>query len=202
MHKLYFVGALLILAVPAVAQDYQATTTSNAVVRQAPGPDFAQIGTIPAGTTVAVEICFDRGAFCLVDLATGKGFVSGELMSVGATGRTVKDAEAARWAAIDSSTATALPDYEASNIVVWGDSLSANTFGDELENLLLGRQVSMQGVPGEDGVEIAKRMLADTRFDKRLKVIWDRHYTNETPEAYMRDLQPIVDKAAARRVSP
>jgi uncharacterized protein YraI len=187
---------LVLLSSAALAQDYQAVTTTNAIVRQAPGAGYEQIGAIPAGTPVSVEICFDRGAFCMIDSPAIKGFVAGDLLSVGKSGQTVKDAEASKWASIDASPKSSLPDYEAQNIVVWGDSLSTNTFGDELEGLLVGRRVAMQGVPGEDGRQIAARMLASTTFDKRIKVIWDRHYNGETPAAYMADLAPVVEKAA------
>lgn len=119
-------------------------------------------------------------------------------MTIGSTDQTVHDAESAKWADIDSKPASALPDFDARNIVVWGDSLSANTFGDELSQLLT-RQVSMQGVPGEDGAQIAKRRLATTQFESRIAVIWDRHYTNENPDQYMADLQPIFDKLAHDR---
>lgn len=54
----------------------------------------------------------------------------------------------------------------------------------------------MQGMPGEDGKAISDRMLADTKFTRHFKVIWDKHWANETPEQYIRELKPILDEAA------
>jgi lysophospholipase L1-like esterase len=39
-------------------------------------------------------------------------------------------------------------------------------------------------------------MLADTRFDRRIKIIWDRHYAGESAGDYMAALAPMVEKAA------
>ena len=101
--KLYLAAVAAVLSFPVVAQEYQATTTSNAIVRQAPGPGFQQIGLIPAGTALSVEICFSRGAFCKVTWdGPQPGFVSGELTTVGTTGQTVLAAEQAKWQALDN----------------------------------------------------------------------------------------------------
>lgn len=193
MVRFYLAAALTIAAFPAFAQDCPFTTNANSVLRQAPGPGFAQIGTIPQGTVVPVNVCFDRGAYCAVDSAAGKGFVSGDLL-VTPTGQTLKALETARWAKIDAGAAAGAAAYDRCNIVVWGDSLSAGTFGPELARLL-GRDVSMQGVPGEDGRSIGLRMLADSRHDGRIAVIWDRHSSRESVEQYMTDYAPMVDKA-------
>lgn len=192
-----FAVGLSLLGTSALAQDYRAVTIADAALRQAPGEQYASVGVVPRGTALAVDICFDRGSYCAVSFAGGTGFVAGTLLATGNSGETVKAIEAARWAEIDARSATArLPDNEGRSIVVWGDSLSTNTFGDELEDLLLGRDVSMQGVPGEDGKAIADRMLADTRFSQRIKVIWDRHYSGERAADYMAAIAPMVEKAA------
>lgn len=195
MLKLWFVAALMFAAVPVYAQDCPFTTNANSILRQAPGTGFAQIGLIPAGTTVPVEVCFDRGAFCAVKTESGSGFVSGDLLAT-PSGQTLRELETTRWTRIDAGEPVGPAAYDRCNIVVWGDSLSAGTFGPDLARLL-GRDVSMQGVPGEDGRSIAARMLADNRYDGRIVVIWDRHFSNERPEQYMTELAPMVEKARA-----
>lgn len=185
----------LMLTSSGSSQEYRATTTGDAVLRQAPGQQYSDIGRVPAGTNLEVGICFGRGAYCAVSYSKQTGFVSGEVLTVDATGRTVRDIEAERWAAIDARQLRGrLPDWEARNVVVWGDSLSTNTFGPKLESLLPGRDVVMQGVPGEDGAAISRRRIASDAFDSRITVIWDRHYTGEDADRYIADLQPIFDR--------
>ncbi|MBN9316192.1 MAG: hypothetical protein J0I99_10665 [Devosia sp.] len=186
---------LWLVAPLAGAQEYRATTSADATVRQAPGVQYTSLGVVPRGTPLAIDVCFDRGAYCAVSYEGGRGFVAGELLAIEGTGGTVRAAETARWAAIDArATGRRLPDWESRNIVVWGDSLSADTFGDELERLLPGRRVAMQGVPGEDGAAIARRRLATDAFDRRIAVIWDRHSTNQDPTRYIADLAPLFER--------
>ena len=188
----------------AIAADYPAATTiANAPVRLAPSVDAKASGeNIPAGTQLSVEICFMEGEYCLVygeGIAVG-AFVSGDLITQdGQGGLTIRQIEQARWKGIKEADQARLasPDYDSKNIVVWGDSLSTGTFGDELQNLLIGRQVSMQGVPGEDGASISARMLADTSFTNRIQVIWDRHRGGQSAEQYMSELAPAIERAAA-----
>lgn len=194
MVKLFGAAALALLAFPAFAAYCPVTTNANSILRQAPGPAFAQIGTVASGTTVPVEVCFDRGAFCAVTTAAGKGFISGDLLSL-PSGQTLKNLEADRWAKIDADEPAGPAAFDRCNIVVWGDSLSNGTFGPDLSRLL-GRAVSMQGVAGEDGQSIATRMLADNRYDNRIVVIWDRQWTGEEPGIYMEQFAPMVAKAA------
>lgn len=193
MVKFFCAAALALLSLPALAQECPVTTNTNSILRQAPGPNFAQIGAVPAGTTVPVEVCFDRGAFCAVTSPAGAGFISGDLLAL-PSGETLRNLELARWTKIDAGEAAGPSAFDRCNIVVWGDSLSAGTFGPDLARLL-GRSVSMQGVAGEDGKAIAARMLADIRYDGRIAVIWDRHSDNETPDQYLADLAPMVEKA-------
>lgn len=182
----------------AIGADYQAVTTANTAIRAAPSPAAVQVGTVPAGAPLNVSICFDEGAYCHVTGAEIDGYVAGELLMINGEASTVLAAEQARWALMKlERERSSLPEWEAQNIVVWGDSLSDNTFGNQLARLLPGRSVSMQGVPGETGQQIAERMLADTRFERRLKIIWDRHHTAQDPAVYLRDLAPIIEKAKA-----
>lgn len=193
MVKLFCAAALALLSLPALAQECPIITNTNSILRQAPGPGFAQIGTIPAGTTVPVEVCFDRGSFCAVTSPAGAGFVSGDLLAL-RSGETLRSLEMARWAKIDADEAAGPSAIDRCNIVVWGDNLSTGTFGPDLSRLL-GRSVSMQGVAGEDGKAIAARMLADIRYDGRIAVIWDRHADNQSVDQYLADLAPMVEKA-------
>lgn len=110
MFKHCLVAVVAAVSFPSLAQEYQATTTTNVIVRQAPGPTYQKIGVIPAGTEVSVEICFDRGAFCKVGWdGQQAGFVSGELMTVGGTGETVQQAEEGRWKAIEAPKEPSTP---------------------------------------------------------------------------------------------
>lgn len=193
MIKPFCAAALALLSFPALAQECPITTNTNSILRQAPGANFAQIGTVAAGTAVPVDVCFDRGAFCSVTTATGPGFISGDLLAV-PNGTTLHTLETARWAKIDAGEPPGPAAFDRCNIVVWGDELASNTFGPDLSRLL-GRSVSMQGMAGEDGKAIAARMVADTRYDGRIAVIWNRHSDNEGVEQYMADLTTMTDKA-------
>ena len=195
--KSFLASLLLTSAAIAADGEYTAVTRSDAALRAAPSAGAEQIGTVPANTALAANVCFDEGAYCFVTGEGIEGYVAGDLLTISGDTYTVLSAEKARWALMRKNRVqSAATDFEAQNIVVWGDSLSHDTFGAELANLLPGRDVSMQGVPGETGASIASRMLADTRYTSRLKIIWDRHATNETPTQYLSDLKPIIDRAA------
>jgi lysophospholipase L1-like esterase len=197
MFRQFVVLSLMMTAVASGAE-YRATTIANTALRTAPSLNALQVATLPAGTAVSVSVCFREGDYCHVTGAAFDGYVSGELLRINGEASTVLAAEQARWAILkrDRERGT-LPQWDTQNIVVWGDSLSDRTLGDQLARLLPGRSVSMQGVPGETGAQIAERMLADTRFERRLKVIWDRHHTAQNPATYLRDLAPIIEKAKA-----
>jgi hypothetical protein len=177
--------------------EYNAITNTNAALRYAPTVTSGQAGTVPKGTALAVTVCFDEGAYCHVTSDAHEGYVAGELLTIEGDTNTVLTAEKARWELIRKSREP-VADYrsDARNIVVWGDSLSYDTFGAELARLLPGREVSMQGVPGQSGQQISERMLADTRYTARFKIIWDRHWSGETPRQYLSELKPIIDRAA------
>lgn len=178
--------------------EYSAVTKSDAALRAAPSVQAFQVGIVPAGTNLTAAICFYEGAYCYVTAPGVDGYVAGDLLTISGDTNTVLTAEKARWALMEENRQReALPDWEADNIVVWGDSLSNITFGAELGRLLRGRSVSMQGVPGESCQQIAERMLADTRYDRRFKIIWDRHYTGENPDDYLREIAPMIEKAKA-----
>lgn len=193
MMKFLCAAALALLSFSALAQECPITTNTNSILRQAPGPSFAQIGTVPAGTAVPVDVCFDRGAFCSVTTSAGPGFISGDLLAV-PNGTTLHTLETARWARIDAGEAPGPAAYDRCNIVVWGDELATNGFGPDLSRLL-ARSVSMQGVAGEDGKAIAARMSAGTHYDGRIAVIWNRRSEGETAEQYMADLATMTDSA-------
>lgn len=188
----------LAMSAVATAADYTATTIANTALRAAPNLNAVQLATIPTGTAVSVTVCFGEGAYCHVTAAALDGYVAGELLRIDGESSTVLEAERARWTLMkaerEQRTAS---EWESQNIVVWGDSLSADTFGNQLARLLPGRSVSMQGVPGETGQQIAERMLADTSFERRFKIIWDRHHTAQDPATYLRDIAPMVEKARA-----
>lgn len=196
MLKSMIVWALTTGAAIAAGGEYSAVARADAALRDAPVSSAGQIGVLPAGSTVTAKVCFDEGAYCFITGA-GEGYVAGDLLTIKGDTNTVAAAEKARWNLIRKNREQSLADkFNADDIVVWGDSLSDQTFGTALEALLPGRKVSMQGVPGEDGVGIAKRMLADTTYTGRFKIIWDKHWTNEAPDQYLRELKPIIDRAA------
>jgi len=204
MRWLWAWGTALILAgssAGALAEaEYTGKLTKPAQIFEAPGPYPSERGTLAAGTPVEAEVCFAEGAYCLVKAGGVSAFVEGGLIAVPVDEGTATalELEQRKWERIRKEAALPRQNaWERRNLVVWGDSLSTNTFGDELEDLLLGRSVSMQGVPGEDGKQISARMLGDTRFDGRIKVIWDRHWGGESIEQYMAELAPMTEKAAA-----
>src|SRR6478609_217684 len=93
----WLVVLLAVTCLPALAQEYRATTIDRAALRQAPGRQYGEIGSIPAGTPVEVQVCFDEGAYCAVQWQGEPGFVAGELMAVAGSGETVLSAEQQRW---------------------------------------------------------------------------------------------------------
>jgi lysophospholipase L1-like esterase len=193
---------VLLVGGPAFAADYIATTTVQAALRDAPMAEAKQIGTVPAGTPLSVEVCFSEGAYCLVSAASvASAFVAGELMTVdGKDGTTVRQAEQAKWQRIhEAALNPVVPEWERRDIVVWGDSLSAGTYGEELQQLLPGRQVAMEGVPGQNGEAISTRAAADTQYTNRIAVVWDRHDGGEAVDKYVGDLAPLLQHLEGRR---
>jgi len=184
--KSLLVWTLLIGA--ASAADYPVSGTITAEINIFDSKylsEAAIIGRTTPDAAVQVFECFDL--LCRID----QGWVDARniLLSNGLTGREYL----ASLRPVFADTQLNLP----ADVVVWGDSLSNSALGDLLAQLLPGRLISMQGVPGQTGREIAERMLADTRYTGRLKVIWDRHYTGENPDTYLADLKPMIDRAAA-----
>jgi len=189
---------------PALAADYEhATVTSGALIRVAPSADAPANGSIPTGTKLAVEICFKEGEYCLVSGPTVPpgAFIAGDLITEdGQGGMTIRASEQAKWKGYrEADAARGTMPGEAKNVVVWGDSLVL-FLDDDLDKALLGRQSSAQGVAGQDGKQISARMLADTSFTKRIQVIWDRHWTKESVDQYMRELAPMVERAKSLNV--
>jgi hypothetical protein len=193
-----FVLLSLIMTAAASGAEYLAITTSDTALRAAPSVNALQVATLPAGTAVSVSICFREGDYCHVTGAAFDGYAAGDLLRVDDESISVLAAETARWELIRRERELDLvAEWETEDIVVWGDSLSTNTLGDPLRRLLPGRDVSMQGAPGENGRQIADRMLADYEFVHRLKIIWDRHYTGQRADTYLDELKPLLDRAAA-----
>jgi hypothetical protein len=182
----------------AVAEEpaYRAITNSDATLRHAPSVTAGQSGVIPMGTQISVEICFYEGAYCAIEGDGYRGYVAGELLRVVGDTSTVRAAEQARWALYRENRDRSLADgFEAMNVVIWGDSLSEYAYVDELQNLLIGRKVTTMSVPGETGEMIGKRMLADTKYTTRFKIIWDRHWPGEAAKDYMEQIKPMLDRA-------
>lgn len=195
-------AAFVLLPATSIAADYQAVTTAAVILRGAPQEDSEAVGAVPTGTPVSVEVCFSEGAFCLISWGgqPSKGFVSGDFLSIANSTQSVHDAEATKWANWKKPVKSVTPGSEvaSSDIVVWGDSLSADTFGRELGNLL-SRDVEMQGVGGENGRKIGDRQAADVKYKSRIAIIWDRHDTGEDAATYMADLAPLFERLRGTR---
>lgn len=185
---------------PAVAQDYAAVTSTNAVVRQAPGQQFAQVGVIPAGTPVAVDICFDEGAYCAVIWDNSTGFVAGNLMTLEGSAETVMDKEAERWRQIRSAprvAAIAAPH----RIAAWGDSLTAGTGASgrgtaypAVAQTLFSpfRQIGVHGFGGKTSSEIKALFLAET-FDREATTwIWVGRNNYEQADVVVGDVDEMI----------
>lgn len=202
--QLTFIPAITValLSVPALAQEYQAVTADNAIVRNAPGPDYGQQGTIPAGTAVAVEICFKRGAYCKVHWQAASGFVSGSLLSLGDGGRTVSEAEAERWAIIDTQPRSRMPTPRlilTPDIRMEGDSFIAGAYGAGLAastGKLTTRQIQETALGGSTLDEAVARILSPTYSSLlgRVTIFWDGSENGLiTVDEYLEQLQTAVD---------
>lgn len=160
--------ALIALAQPVIAADYEAVTNKRANIRPSMG-DAEPLGVIPVGTVLPVEICFSRGAFCAVDWNGTKGFVSGDLLTVTVDGRQMSahEAEEARWQKLDAAPSL-LAVGDTRNIVAWGDNLTAgtgatpnNSYVDVALRLFGGlRDIDKEAVAGQTSTGIAARMNA------------------------------------------
>lgn len=101
MLKVLFLAMALAAASTLVeAADYLASTRTAAILRAAPMLASAQLGIVPAGTSLQVIACFDEGTYCKVEGEGVSGFVAGQLLFVEGTGESVDAAERARWEAI------------------------------------------------------------------------------------------------------
>ena len=189
------------MTVTALAADgeYSASTNADAALRAAPNVKAEQLSIVPAQTSLAVTVCFYEGAYCHVTGPEIDGYVAGELLTIVGEQSTVRDAETARWALINGNRRPVVSeDGTANEVVFWGDSLPNASLGRALSALLPDVVVSMQGVPGENGAQIAERMLANILRPGSLQIIWDRHYTNEASEDYLRDIATMADRARSQ----
>lgn len=183
---------LLLFSGAAVAADYPVNGTVIAEQNIFDGKEIARaniIGRIGAGTPVVVTECFDLS--CHV----ADGWISAANIMLG-TGTTAMEYKQALHFKANPELLTD-PGPQLTDVVLWGDSLSTDELGQVLRRLLPGRLVSAQGVLGENGAQIAVRMLADTKYAGRFKVIWDRHYPSQKPQAYLNDLAPMIERAKA-----
>lgn len=196
------VVTVALLSAPALAQEYRAVTADNAVVRNAPGPDYGQQGVIPAGTAVAVEICFKRGAYCKVRWQTASGFVAGSLLAIENSGQTVSQAEAARWAIIDTQPRSRMPTPRlilTPDIRMEGDSFIAGAYGASLATStekLTNRQIQHTALGGSTLDEAVTRILNPTYSGLlgRVTVFWDGSENGiTTVDEYLAQLQTAID---------
>lgn len=197
MFKLYCAALVALLSFPAVAQDYQATTTTTAVLRYGPGAQYEQTGTIPAGTRVAVDVCFNKGEYCLVKWGGDPvdGFIAGELMIVEGTNQTVLAAEKEKWARIAARKPDSLV-YRAPiamrEIRTEGDSYMAGAYDIVLSDMIkanLGVPVTNTAKGGASLDEEVARMAAPSNVRGAVTVFWDGSTNGATsPETYVEKL--------------
>jgi hypothetical protein len=177
-------------------------TTSNAVVRHAPGQQFPQVGLIPAGTPLAVEICFDRGAYCAVDWAGEAGFVAGELMAIEGTGETVRDVEGAKWARLEAAPTSRLGAFKpilVPELRTEGDSYMGGACSYSITTELkavLGRGVVSTAVGGSEMGEARDRVLSaeNRNLLGHVTVFWDGSQNGiTTVDDYADELAAAID---------
>lgn len=159
-----FLVAVLSGPGPALAAQCTATTNANANLRPSMGA-AAPIGVVPKDSGVSIELCFNRGDFCAISWGEKSGFVSGDLISLTASGKvmTAREAEETRWMWLSGADGG-----ESRMIVAWGDSLMAgagvepgNGPTDQAEQLFgCLRDIDNQGVGGQTSTAIAARMNA------------------------------------------
>lgn len=159
------IAATLAAATPVLA--FPAVTTSNAVLRAAPSESSNQIGSLPAGTEVDVQICFDQGAYCAVVVGGNTGFVAGDYLRDQSTGAILSAAERAKWQDMQRVQIATADTGSVADIVAWGDSLTdgagapaGQSYTDQAAALLGGRLIANQGVGGQTSTSIAARMNA------------------------------------------
>lgn len=186
MVRLFWIAVFALFASAVSAEPFQATVTQDVAVRDGFLDTDPVATTLSAGTVVAVQSCaLDQ---CLLEIPSmqfeNAPWADGASFIIGAMPAVEYDKQRKR-------ASSAIP-----RIDVWGDSLSTNTFGERLSTLL-NREVEMFGVPGEDGSAIAKRMQ-DTPADPfALNILWDRHYTRQSVQSYLRDFAEMVSFAGA-----
>ena len=188
------IAVWIMLVGAAAAADYSAITKSDAVLRAAPNIEAVQTGVVPAQTSLEVTVCFYEGAYCHVTGPNVEGYVAGDLLTVRDTNETVLAAETRRLGAIaDKVRYDAVPWATRRNIVAWGDSLSMQTYDNELKAIFPTRTIELNGKSGDTAKQAMERMLGtERRYFGWITIIWDRHYTNQQPEEYIRDFTALV----------
>lgn len=164
-----FFAAALVAATPVAA--FPAVTTDNAILRAAPSSNASQVGTVPAGTTVDIQICFDQGAYCAVVLGTATGFVAGDYLRDRLSGSLVSAMERNKWQTMQPIQVATTDTGSLSDIVAWGDSLTdgagapaGQSYTDQAAAMLGGRLIANEGIGGQTSTSIAARMNAVPTF--------------------------------------
>ena len=65
------------------ASAVEGTTTADALLRVGPGDDFAEIGTIEAGSALKIHSCHTAQGWCLVRISGRSGWVPSALVKAG-----------------------------------------------------------------------------------------------------------------------
>jgi uncharacterized protein YraI len=74
--KVVLVGFLLMMATPLSAMAANAFSTGNVNMRSGPGTSYAQITTIPSGSTLTMHGCLNGYNWCDVSWSGRRGWVS------------------------------------------------------------------------------------------------------------------------------
>jgi len=94
-----------------------------------------------------------------------------------------------------SHVADTRPDASSASIAAWGDSLTAGAgvwpYPDQL-SALLGRAVYNGGSGGNTSTQIAARMIADTKHDGWIAIIWAGRNNYWNREIVERDIASMV----------
>lgn len=197
-----FVLLLLLTAVAAADEyDYAAVTSVDAPLRASPS-SAREVGTVPAGTTLNVTVCFDEGLSCAVEAPGIAGFVAGDLLVLEADrSTTILSLEKARWEKYRAVADAQAPLWVRQNVVAWGDSLSFQSYDNELQYIFPERSIALNGKSGDDGKMILARMKqAGDAYRNWITVIWDRHYSKQTADDYVRDLRALIDSVPSDRI--
>lgn len=166
-RRWFWLVGLMLLGVPEVSA-FPAVTLDAVELRPSMG-EAAALTIVAKGTEVEVSVCFQRGAYCAVEVGGQPGFVRGDgLRRVdGGDKRSLAETEAERWSKLDQVRPSLLLD-PTTMIVAWGDSLTAGagvtsgqSYPDVAESLFaFQRDIANEGIGGQTSTAIAARMNA------------------------------------------